>query len=182
MQNRFRPDDKVEVAFLDKRAMQYVYQEGDDYVFTDLESFEQVILNKDWVGDLILYLKENDNCHVVQFEGKPISIELPPMVELKVMETDPNMKGATAHAQYKPALLETGLKIQVPPFIAVCEVVQVDTRTGEYLSRAAKYLCLSSNLFGVNLLGSPRFLSHALACCDTLFQAIARHVPSAHEK
>ncbi len=138
VQNRFRPDDKVEIAFLDKRPMQYVYQEGDDYVFTDLETFEQVNLNKDWVGDLILYLKENDNCHVVQFEGKPISIELPPMVELKVVETDPNMKGATAQAQYKPALLETGLKIQVPPFIAVNEVVQVDTRTGEYLSRASK--------------------------------------------
>ncbi len=138
VQNRFRPDDKVEIAFLDKRPMQYVYQEGDDYVFTDLETFEQVNLNKDWVGDLILYLKENDNCHVVQFEDKPISIELPPMVELKVVETDPNMKGATAQAQYKPALLETGLKIQVPPFIAVNEVVQVDTRTGEYLSRASK--------------------------------------------
>ena len=138
VQNRFRPEDKVEQAYLDKREMQYVYQEGDDYVFTDMETFEQYNLHKDWVGDLIQYLKVNDNCHVVLFEGKPISLELPPMIELKVMETDPNMKGATAQAQFKPALLETGLRVTVPPFIAVGEIIQIDTRTGEYLSRKGK--------------------------------------------
>ena len=134
--NRVRPEDKVEVAYLDRREMQYLYQEGDDYVFMDTETYDQIHLNKEWVGDLILYLKENDNAQVVSYEGKPISLDLPATVELKVVHTDPSVKGATAAAQYKPATLETGLKITVPPFISIGEVLQVDTRTGEYLSRA----------------------------------------------
>ena len=134
--NRVRPEDKVEQAYLDKRAMQYLYQEGDEYVFMDLETYDQIHLHSDWVGDQILYLKENDNAQVTFHDGKPLSLELPATVELKVVETEPSVKGATAAAQYKPAKLETGLKITVPPFVGVGEVVQVDTRTGEYLSRA----------------------------------------------
>jgi elongation factor P len=133
---RFKPEDKVEVAYLDKRPMQYLYQEGDDYVFMDQETYDQTHLNKEWVGDLILYLKENDVAQVTFYDGKPLSLEPPNTVELKVVETEPAVKGATAAAQYKPATLETGLKITVPPFINIGEVVQVDTRTGEYLSRA----------------------------------------------
>jgi elongation factor P len=133
---RFKPEDKVELAYLDKRPMQYLYQEGDEYVFMDLETYDQTHLSREWVGDQILYLKENDNAQVTFYDGKPLSLELPATVELKVVETEPSVKGATAAAQYKPATLETGLKITVPPFVGIGEVVQVDTRTGEYLSRA----------------------------------------------
>lgn len=133
--NRVRPEDKVEQAYLDRREMEYIYQEGDGFVFMDSETFEQITLDKEWVGDQMLYLKENNKAHVVFYEGKPISLELPATVELKVVETEPSVKGATAAAQYKPATLETGLKITVPPFVNVGEIVAVDTRTGEYLSR-----------------------------------------------
>src|SRR5262249_13565943 len=87
--NRVRPQDKVEQAYLDKRAMQYLYQEGDDYVFMDNENYDQIHLAKEWVGDQILYMKENDNAQVVFYDGKPISLELPATVELKVVETEP---------------------------------------------------------------------------------------------
>ena len=134
--NRVRPEDKVEQAFLDKRPMQYLYADGDDFVFMDKETYDQIHLNREWVGDLILYLKENDDCQVTFYEGKALSIEPPATVELKVAETDPALKGATAAAQYKPATLETGLKVTVPPFINIGEMIQVDTRTGEYLGRS----------------------------------------------
>ncbi|HEY7326748.1 MAG TPA: elongation factor P [Gemmataceae bacterium] len=133
---RFRPEDKVELAYLDKRPMQYLYKEGDDYVFMDKETYDQISLNQELAGEMILYLKENEDASVTFYESKPISLELPATVELKVVETEPSVKGATAAAQYKPATLETGLKVTVPPFIGIGEVVQVDTRTGEYLSRA----------------------------------------------
>jgi elongation factor P len=134
--NRVKPDDKVEIAYLDRREMQYLYADGDDLVFMDNETYDQMHLGKEWVGDQALYLKENTNCHVVFFESRPISLDLPATVELKVTDTDPALKGATAAAQFKPATLETGLKITVPPFVSIGEVIQVDTRTGEYLSRA----------------------------------------------
>jgi elongation factor P len=134
--NRVKPEDKVEVAYLERRKMQYLYQEGEDYVFMDQETYDQLTLSKEWVGDQMLYLKENDEAQVIMYEGKPISLELPAMVELVVKETEPAVKGATAAAQYKPAILETGLKVTVPPFISIGEKIQVDTRSGEYLSRA----------------------------------------------
>ena len=134
--NRVRPEDKVEQAYLDKRPMQYLYQDGEDYVFMDKENFEQISLNKEWVGDLILYLKENDDVAVTFYEGKALSLEPPATVEQKIVETEPSVKGATAAAQFKPATTETGLKITVPPFINIGDVVAIDTRTGEYLSRA----------------------------------------------
>jgi elongation factor P len=134
--NRVRPEDKVEQAYLDKRPMQYLYKEGDSYVFMDNETYDQVTLNAELVGEQILYLKENDAASVTFYEGRALSIELPATVELRVTETEPSVKGATAAAQYKPATLETGLKITVPPFVGSGELIQVDTRTGEYLSRA----------------------------------------------
>jgi len=133
--NRVRPEDKVEQAYLDRREMQYLYQDGDDYVFMDQENYDQISLHKDWIGDQIGYLKENDKAHVVFYEGKPISLELPATVEMKIVETEPSVKGATAAAQYKPATTETGLKVTVPPFVGIGEQVVIDTRTGEYLSR-----------------------------------------------
>ena len=134
--SRVKPEDKVEVAYLERRKMQYLYQEGDGYVFMDNETFDQITLTKEWVGDQMLYMKENEEAQIILFEGKPISLELPAMVELVVKETEPAVKGATAAAQYKPAILETGLKVTVPPFISIGEKIQVDTRSGEYLSRA----------------------------------------------
>jgi elongation factor P len=135
-EKRFRPEDKVETAFLDKREMQYLYQDGEDYVLMDTETFDQIPLNKEWIGDLSGYLKENDKAQVVFYEDKPISIELPATVELAVTETAPALKGATAAAQYKPATLETGITIDVPPFVNIGDVIQVDTRDGKYLGRA----------------------------------------------
>ena len=135
-EKRFRPSDKVEQAYLDKREMEYIYQDGDGYVFMDTETSEQTTLAREWVGDLMLYMKENTKAHVVFYEGNPLSLELPASVELKVVETEPAIKGATAQAQYKPAVLETGLKITVPPFVNIGEIVSIDTRSGEYLSRA----------------------------------------------
>ncbi|MCI0379328.1 MAG: elongation factor P [Gemmataceae bacterium] len=134
--NRVRPEDKVEQAYLDKRELQYIYQDGDGYVFMDTENYDQTTLSKEWVGELMLYMKEGNKAQVVFYEGKPLSLELPATVELQVTETEPSLKGATAAAQYKPATLETGLKISVPPFIEIGEMIAVDTRTGEYLSRS----------------------------------------------
>jgi elongation factor P len=135
-ENKVRPQDKVEQAYLDKREMQYIYQDGDGYVFMDTETFDQITLDREWVGDLMLYMKEGNKAQVVFYDAKPISLELPATVELKVTDTEPSVKGATAAAQYKPATLETGLKITVPPFVNIGEMVAVDTRSGEYLSRA----------------------------------------------
>jgi len=132
---RVQPEDKVEVAYLDRRPMQYLYKDGDEHVFMDKETFDQTPLHKDWVGDQILYLKENEDALVVFYEGKPISLELPPQVQLRVIETGASLKGATAQAQYKPATMETGLVLQVPPFVEAGEILAIDTRTGEYLSR-----------------------------------------------
>lgn len=134
--NRVRPEDKAELAYLEKRPFQYSYKDGTDYIFMDTESFEQMTMPDEIIGDQMKYLKENDTVVLTMYEGKPIDVELPATVELKVVETEPGIKGATAAAQYKPAVLETGLRISVPPFINPGEVIAVDTRTGEYLSRA----------------------------------------------
>src|SRR5258708_47212 len=151
--NRVRPQDKVEQAYLDKREMQYLYKEGDDYVFMDTETYDQFSLSKDWVGDQMLFMKENTNAQVVFYEGKPISLELPATVELKVIDTEPSVKGATAAAQYKPAELETGFKVTVPPFIGIREMILVDTRGGESGRAPKKW----------NFGGDPRVCAFALA-------------------
>jgi elongation factor P len=133
---RFKPEDKVETAFLDKREMEYIYQDAEGYIFMDTENFEQVTLRAILVGDLMGYIKPNTKVNVTFYEGNPLSIELPDTVILQVTETEPSVKGATAAAQYKPATLETGIKVTVPPFIAIGEMIKVDTRSGEYLERA----------------------------------------------
>ena len=133
--NRVRPDDKVETAYLDKREMEYIYEEAAGYVFMDTETYDQISLDHDMVEEMMKYLKPNARAHVIFYEAKPLSLELPQTVDLEVTKTDPALKGATAAAQYKPATLETGLEITVPPFIKIGERVKVDTRTGEYLER-----------------------------------------------
>lgn len=135
-EKRVRPQDKVEQAYLEKRDMEYIYQDGDGYVFMDTTTYDQITLSREWVGDQMLFMKEGYKAQVVFYEGKPLSLDLPAAVDLLVTETEPALKGATAAAQYKPATLETGLKVNVPPFIGNGEVISVDTRTGEYLSRA----------------------------------------------
>ena len=135
---RVHPEDKVEQAYLDRREMQYIYQDGDGYVFMDTETFDQITLPKDMVAELMLFMKEETKAQIVFHDTKPLSLELPATVELKVTETEPSVKGATAQAQYKPATLETGLKITVPSFIEIGETISVDTRDGKYLSRVKK--------------------------------------------
>ena len=133
---RVHPEDKVEQAYLETRTMQYLYKDSDGYVFMDTETYDQVTLAEDMVGDMMGYLKEENKIQVTFNDGKALSIELPATVELEVVDTEPALKGATAAAQYKPATLETGLKISVPPFIEIGEKLLVDTREGKYLSRA----------------------------------------------
>ena len=133
---RVHPEDKVEQAYLEKREMQYSYKDTDGYVFMDTENYDQETLSEAMVGDMMLYLKENNKVSVTFHDGKALSVELPATVELVVTETEPALKGATAAAQYKPATLETGLKLSVPPFIQIGEKILVDTAEGKYLSRA----------------------------------------------
>jgi elongation factor P len=132
---RVHPEDKVEQAYLETRTMQYLYKDSDGYVFMDNETFDQTTLSKELAGDLMLYLKEGNSAKVVFHGDKPLSVELPQTVELEVVDTEPSVKGATAAAQYKPAVLETGLKISVPPFIGIGEKIAIDTRDGSYMSR-----------------------------------------------
>jgi elongation factor P len=133
---RVHPDDKVDVVYLETKDYQYSYKDGDDYVFMDTETFEQITLSGEMVGDKILFLRENDLVKITLYDGKPLDVELPQNVTLKVVETEPGIKGATAAAQYKPAKLETGLTVNVPSFIAQGEMIVVDTAEKKYLRRA----------------------------------------------
>lgn len=137
-QNRVKPDDKVALAFLETKNMIYSYREGDDFIFMDPETFEQLPLQAAFVEDQIKYLRENDQAQVTMYEGKPLGFQLPLTVELTVTETEPGIKGATAAAQYKPATLETGLVINVPSFINAGDVIKIDTEEGKYLGRVSQ--------------------------------------------
>ena len=132
---RMHPDHKVDVVFLDTKDYAYSYKDGDDFVFTDQESFEQVTLGAEMVGDKINYLRENDLCKITFYDDKALGMELPQTVTLKVVETEPAIKGATAAAQTKPATLETGHTLQVPSFITEGELIVVQTEDGKYLRR-----------------------------------------------
>ncbi len=135
-EHRFRPDDNVEKADLDTRRMEYLFQDEHHYFFMDLETFEQIPLDEDMVGDAALYMLPNTQVDISFHENRPIGIELPLTVELTVSETEPNMKTATVTSSYKPAVLETGLKVQIPQFIEEGEVIRIDTREGKYIERA----------------------------------------------
>jgi elongation factor P len=134
--NRFRSEDTVERATLDEREMQYLYQDGDDYYFMDTTSFEQIHITSEALGDSSSYLKPEMTILVEFYGTEAVGIELPQTVDLKVVDTAPGIKGATASNQIKPATLETGLVVNVPPFVNSGDVVRVSTDTGEYLSRA----------------------------------------------
>jgi elongation factor P len=132
----FRADEKVERAVIDKREMQFLYREGDDYVFMDNETYDQLHVAKASIGDAPNYLKEGDTAVLPIYDGEVVGIDLPAAVELTVAETEPGMQGDRVSGARKPATLETGLVVQVPLFVNTGERVKVDTRSGEYLSRA----------------------------------------------
>jgi elongation factor P len=133
---RFRSDETTEKASLETKEMEYLYMDGDDFYFMDTETFDQIILRADLLGDAPLYMLPNVRLNVNFYENAPVSVELPGSVALKIIQTEPAMKTATVTSSYKPAVAETGLKIQVPPFISEGEVVRIDTTDGKYLERA----------------------------------------------
>ena len=133
---KLRSEDSVERATLDEREMQYLYHEGEDYHFMDTSSYEQIHISSEALGDSVNYLKPEMTIQVEFYGEEPVGIELPQAVDLKVTDTAPGIKGATASAQVKPATLETGLVVQVPPFVNNGDLIRVNTETGEYLSRA----------------------------------------------
>ncbi len=134
-EHRFRSEDMVERAMLDEREMQYLYKDGDTFYFMDTASYEQTGMSEEALGDSMNFLLPESTISVEFYEGNPVGIELPPTVDLKVTDTVPGIKGATANAQTKPATLETGHVVTVPAFVEVGTVVRINTETGEYLSR-----------------------------------------------
>lgn len=131
----FRANEKVERAHVDKRKMQYLYWDDSGYVFMDTERYNQITLTKEQIGDKINYIKENMNIHILMYDGKPLDIDLPTFVELKVQDTPPGIKGDTVSGGSKKATLETGLKVKVPLFINEGDLIKIDTRSSEYIER-----------------------------------------------
>jgi len=132
---RLRAEEIVEEAYLDKRTYEYLYSSGSEHVLMDTTTYDQITLDDDAFGEGAKYLKPNSKLQVSLYEGKPVIVILPNTVDLEITDTPPEIKGATATNQNKPATLETGLIVQVPPFIKLGEVIRVDTRTGEYVTR-----------------------------------------------
>jgi elongation factor P len=135
-EHRFRSADPIDRVIVDEVPMEFLYNDGDMYVFMNTETYEQTELNRDILGDAVEYLIANLKIRVEFYDGKPVGIELPQTVELTVVETEPGLKSATASSVTKPAKTETGLVVQVPPFINEGEKIRVDTAEGAYLSRA----------------------------------------------
>jgi elongation factor P len=132
---RLRSVDQVEVPFVESREFEYLYSAGDEHVFMDTTTYDQLSFDQDILGTAMDYLLPNTKVMVKYIDEKPISIEIPATIDLIVTETPPALKGATVTNQYKEAVLETGLKVQVPPFIDSGEKIRIDTRTGEYVER-----------------------------------------------
>ena len=131
----FNPTAKFEQAFVDRKDMEYSYNDGDLYYFMDMESYEMTPINKDVLGDNFQFVKENMTCKIMSYKGSVFGVEPPNFVELEVTESDPGVKGDTATNVTKPATLETGAEIKVPLFINPGDKIRIDTRTGEYLER-----------------------------------------------
>lgn len=132
---RLRAEETVEEAYLDKRTYEFLYSAGNEHVLMDTTTYEQISFDDETFGDGAKYLKPNAQLQVSMYQDKPVVVELPNTVELKVVETAPEIKGATATNQNKPATLETGVVVQVPPFVKIGDILRVDTRSGEYLTR-----------------------------------------------
>jgi elongation factor P len=133
--HRFRSVDMVERAVLDETEMEFLYQDGDMYNFMNNETFEQIALSDEVLGDAVPYLIANVKLKIEMYEGRPVGIELPLTVEMQVMETEPAIKGASVSNQSKPAKMETGLIVQVPPFISEGDRIRIDTSGGAYIER-----------------------------------------------
>ncbi|HLB72568.1 MAG TPA: elongation factor P [Sedimentisphaerales bacterium] len=132
---RLRAEENIEEVSLDKRAYEYLYSSGSEHVLMDTTNYDQITLDDDAFGDSQKYLKPNTQLQVSMLEGKPVIVTLPNTVDLKVTDTPPEIRGATATNQNKPATLETGLVVQVPAFVKVGETIRIDTRTGQYVTR-----------------------------------------------
>ena len=135
VERTFRPTEKFPSARIDRVDMQYLYEDGDLYNFMDMNTYEQIALNKDIVGDALKFVKENEVVKVCSYNGSVFSVEPPLFVELKITDTEPGFKGDTATGATKPAVVETGATVSVPLFVEQDDVIKIDTRTGEYLSR-----------------------------------------------
>jgi elongation factor P len=133
----FQAGTRFTLVRLERQRAQYLYADGDDYHFMDLDSFEQFVLDSETLGDALKYLKVEDSIDLLTHEGQPIDIEIPITVNLEVVQTDPGYKGDTATGGSKPATLETGIVVTVPLFVTEGETIKVDTRTGEYLERVS---------------------------------------------
>ena len=136
VEKSFNPNDKYPTAFIERKDMEYSYEDGGLYYFMDTETWESIPISADQLGDSFKFVKENMVCKILSYKGKVFGIEPPNFVELKVTKTDPGFKGDTATNATKPATLETGAEIKVSLFIDEGEVIQIDTRTGEYMGRA----------------------------------------------
>jgi len=132
---RLRSEETIEEAYLDKGTYEYLYSAGSEHVLMDTTTYDQITLDDDAFGDGPKYLKPNTRLQVSMYEGKPLIVELPNTVDLEVTDTPPEIRGATATNQPKPATFETGLVVAVPPFIRVGDIIRVDTRSGEYVTR-----------------------------------------------
>lgn len=135
-EHRFRSTDTIERAILDEHEFEYLYSDGDSHHFMNIESYEQIHLDAETLGDAVQFLVPNLKIQVEFYQGQPIGIELPSTIALKVIETEPGLKGATVSNVNKPATLETGIVVQVPPFINPGEVIRVNTTDGTYVERA----------------------------------------------
>ena len=135
VEKTFRPTEKFDTAHIDRKDMQYLYSDGELYHFMDVETFDQIAVDGDTVGDSLKFVKENEMVKVCSHEGNVFSVEPPISVELEVTETEPGVKGDTATGATKPAIVETGAQVMVPLFVNQGDKLKIDTRTGEYLSR-----------------------------------------------
>ena len=136
IEKTFNPTDKYPTAYIERKEMQYLYNDGDLYYFMDNESYEQIPINASMLGDNFKFVKENTDVKVLSYKGNVFGVEPPFFIELEVTKTDPGFKGDTATNATKPAVLETGAEIKVPLFIDEGDMIRVDTRTGEYMERA----------------------------------------------
>lgn len=136
VEKTFRPTEKMPKAHIERKDMQYLYADGDLYNFMDVETYDQIALNAETVGDALKFVKENEQVKILSHNGNVFGIEPPLFVELQITETEPGFKGDTATGATKPAIVETGASVNVPLFLSEGEVIKVDTRTGEYLGRA----------------------------------------------
>lgn len=136
VERTFSPTEKFPQARIEKKDMQYLFNDGDLYTFMDVETYDQFELNSDIIGDSLKFVKENDICKVSSYKGSIFLIEPPMFVELEISDTEPGFKGDTATGASKPATVETGAQVSVPLFVNIGDKIKIDTRTGEYLSRA----------------------------------------------